>query len=253
VGTSERKIILKNISKSFENKNTNTPLHVLDNVSLDVYENEFLVLFGPGQCGKTVLLNIMAELQAPDTGEVIYTDNRKVHGDIGVVFQQYALFPWKTVIQNVEMNQKFKGMNKAERREQAQQYIKLVGLEGFENKYPAQLSGGMKQRVGIARAYATNSDIILMDEPFGALDAQTRYQMQEEILRIWEQKKVTIVFITNNVEEAVTLGDRIVLLSNKPCRVVEEFVPDMPRPRNNMDAQFLALRNEIASKVDLAL
>ena len=144
-------------------------------------------------------------------------------------------------------------MNKAERREQAQQYIKLVGLEGFENKYPAQLSGGMKQRVGIARAYATNSDIILMDEPFGALDAQTRYQMQEEILRIWEQKKVTIVFITNNVEEAVTLGDRIVLLSNKPCRVVEEFVPDMPRPRNNMDAQFLALRNEIASKVDLAL
>lgn len=253
MGTSERKIILKNISKSFENYNTNTPLHVLDNVSLDVYENEFLVLFGPGQCGKTVLLNIMAELQAPDTGEVIYTDNRKVHGDIGVVFQQYALFPWKTVIQNVEMNQKFKGMNKAERREQAQQYIKLVGLEGFENKYPAQLSGGMKQRVGIARAYATNSDIILMDEPFGALDAQTRYQMQEEILRIWEQKKVTIVFITNNVEEAVTLGDRIVLLSNKPCRVVEEFVPDMPRPRNNMDAQFLALRNEIASKVDLAL
>ena len=253
MGTSERKIILKNISKSFENKNTNTPLHVLDNVSLDVYENEFLVLFGPGQCGKTVLLNIMAELQAPDTGEGIYTDNRKVHGDIGVVFQQYALFPWKTVIQNVEMNQKFKGMNKAERREQAQQYIKLVGLEGFENKYPAQLSGGMKQRVGIARAYATNSDIILMDEPFGALDAQTRYQMQEEILRIWEQKKVTIVFITNNVEEAVTLGDRIVLLSNKPCRVVEEFVPDMPRPRNNMDAQFLALRNEIASKVDLAL
>ena len=253
MGTSERKIILKNISKSFENKNTNTPLHVLDNVSLDVYENEFLVLFGPGQCGKTVLLNIMAELQAPDTGEVIYTDNRKVHVDIGVLFQQYALFPWKTVIQNVEMNQKFKGMNKAERREQAQQYIKLVGLEGFENKYPAQLSGGMKQRVGIARAYATNSDIILMDEPFGALDAQTRYQMQEEILRIWEQKKVTIVFITNNVEEAVTLGDRIVLLSNKPCRVVEEFVPDMPRPRNDMDAQFLALRNEIASKVDLAL
>ena len=253
MGTSERKIILKNISKSFENKNTNTPLHVLDNVSLDVYENEFLVLFGPGQCGKTVLLNIMAELQAPDTGEVIYTDNRKVHGDIGVVFQQYALFPWKTVIQNVEMNQKFKGMNKAERREQAQQYIKLVGLEGFENKYPAQLSGGMKQRVGIARAYATNSDIIRMDEPFGALDAPTRAQMQEDLLRIWEQKKVTIVFITNNVEEAVTLGDRIVLLSNKPCRVVEEFVPDMPRPRNNMDAQFLALRNEIASKVDLAL
>lgn len=253
MGTSERKIILKDISKAFQNKNTNATLHVLDGISLDVYENEFLVLFGPGQCGKTVLLNIMAGLQPPDAGEVTYTDGRHPNGNIGVVFQQYALFPWKTVIQNVEMNQKFKGMDKAQRREEAERYIKLVGLEGFENKYPAQLSGGMKQRVGIARAYATNSDIILMDEPFGALDAQTRYQMQEEILRVWEQKKVTIVFITNNVEEAVTLGDRIVLLSNKPCRVVEEFIPDLPRPRNNMDSRFLELRNEIASKVDLAL
>lgn len=251
VAVSETKVTLKNIKKSFPTKNGT--LEVLNDISLDVRENEFLVLFGPGQCGKTVLLNIMAKLEEPDAGEVIYTDNRKVHGNIGVVFQQYAVFPWKTVLENVEMNGKFKGVPKKQRREEAMEYIKLVGLEGFEKSYPAQLSGGMKQRVGIARAYATNSDIILMDEPFGALDAQTRYQMQEEILRIWEQKKVTIVFITNNVEEAVTLGDRIVLLSNKPCRVVEEFVPKMPRPRNNMDAQFLALRNEIASKVDLAL
>ena len=253
MGTSERKIILNNISKTFFDKNTSQEIHVLDNVSLDVRENEFLVLFGPGQCGKTVLLNIMANIEKADSGTVEYTDHRNPYGNIGVVFQQYALFPWKTVLQNVEMNQKFKGANKAQRREEAMEYIKLVGLEGFENKFPAQLSGGMKQRVGIARAYATKSDIILMDEPFGALDAQTRYQMQEEILRIWQQKKVTIVFITNNVEEAVTLGDRIVLLSNKPCKVVQEFIPDLPRPRNNMDPKFLELRNEIASKVDLAL
>ena len=227
-------------------------------------ESEKLALLGASGCGKSMTLKCIAGIEKPDKGKIILDgvtlfDSEK-HIDlppqkrqVGYLFQQYALFPWKTVLENVEMNGKFKGVSKKQRREEAMEYIKLVGLEGFEKSYPAQLSGGMKQRVGIARAYATNSDIILMDEPFGALDAQTRYQMQEEILRIWEQKKVTIVFITNNVEEAVTLGDRIVLLSNKPCRVVEEFVPDMPRPRNNMDAQFLALRNEIASKVDLAL
>ena len=251
MAVSDRKVIIKEIKKSFETK-TGT-LNVLDRISLDIRENEFLVLFGPGQCGKTVLVNIIAKLEHPNSGEVTYTDNRKVFGNVGLVFQQYAIFPWKTVIENVEMHEKFRGVPKNQRREEAMEYIKLVGLEGFEHSYPAQLSGGMKQRVGIARAYATNSDIIFMDEPFGALDAQTRYQMQEEILRIWEQKKVTIVFITNNAEEAVTLGDRIVLLSNKPCKVVQEFTPDLPRPRNNMDQAFLELRNEITSKVDLAL
>lgn len=251
MAVSERKVIVKDIKKSFETKQG--ALNVLDGINLDIYKNEFLVLFGPGQCGKTVLMNILAKLDNPDSGTVTYTDNRRVFGNIGVVFQQYAVFPWKTVIENVEMHGKFNGKTKKQRGDEAMEYIKLVGLDGFENSYPAQLSGGMKQRVGIARAYATNSDIILMDEPFGALDAQTRYQMQEEILRIWQKKKVTIVFITNNVEEAVTLGDRIILLSNKPCKVVQEFVPDLPRPRNNMDPKFLEIRNEIASKVDLAL
>lgn len=253
MGEQKVKLRINNISKEFKNKDGKT--HAIENVSLDVYDNEFLVLLGPGHCGKTVFLNILAGLEQPTTGE-IYLDGEQIFGNdprIGMVFQKWSLLPWKTVMENTEIGPKFKGVDKSERRKKAQQYIDLVGLHGFENSYPSQLSGGMKQRVGIARAYATNSDIILMDEPFGALDAQTRYQMQDEILRIWQQKKVTVVFITNNVEEAVTLGDRIVLLSNKPCQVVEEFVPDLPRPRNNMDPRFLELRNEIASKVDLAL
>ena len=185
--------------------------------------------------------------------DIDFDGGRPKMGEMGVVFQRYALFPWKTVIENVDANQRFKGVKKAQRRKDAEELIKLVGLEGFENSYPAALSGGMKQRVGIARAYATKADIMLMDEPFGALDAQTRYQMQDEILRIWQTNKTTVVFITNNIEEAVYLGDRIVLLGNKPSKVVKEFVIDMPRPRNNLSHEFLELRNEIADNMDLSL
>ena len=246
-----KQISVKDICKSFQNRETT--LHVLDHVSLDVFQNEFLVLLGPGQCGKTVLLNILADLDFSDSGSVEFADGKPAYGEIGFVFQRYALFPWKTVIQNVEMNQKFKGTDKEVRREEAKRFIKLVGLEGFENAYPAQLSGGMKQRVGIARAYASKSNLILMDEPFGALDAQTRYQMQDEVLKIWNAEKATIIFVTNNIEEAVALGDRIILMSNKPSRVVKEYIPDLPRPRNNTDEAFMKLRNEIADAMDLAL
>lgn len=245
------KIKIKNVSKTFYSSKKKVP--VLENVSLDVYENEFLVLLGPGQCGKTVFLNIIADLETRDSGTVEFVGKDYKAGDIGFVFQRYALFPWKTVLGNVEMRQTLKGTPKAERTELAKKNIKLVGLEGFEKAYPSQLSGGMKQRVGIARAYSCDTDIIFLDEPFGALDAQTRYQMQDEILKIWEKKKVTIVFVTNNIEEAVYLGDRIILMSNKPSKVVKEFVPDLPRPRVNTDKAYLKLRNEIAEAMDLAL
>ena len=248
----EVRIKIRGLKKSFTDKKHNT-LQVLDGLSLDVYKNEFLVILGPGQCGKTVLLNLILGLDTPDEGTIEFSGGTPAKGEIGMVFQRYALFPWKTVIQNVEACPKFHGVDKARRREEAQALIKLVGLAGFENAYPAALSGGMRQRVGIARAYATNADIMLMDEPFGALDAQTRYQMQDEILKIWQSKMTTVVFVTNNIEEAVTLGDRIVLLGNKPSVVVNEFVPHMERPRNNLSSEFLEFRNVIADKMDLAL
>ncbi|RGY97487.1 ABC transporter ATP-binding protein [Clostridium sp. AM58-1XD] len=245
------KIKIKNLSKTFYQKDKTT--EVLKDVTIDVKENEFLVLLGPGQCGKTVLLNIMAGLEKPTSGAIEFVDGKPKMGDLGIVFQRYALFPWKTVMGNVEMNQKLKGVNKEIRRKNAQKYIDLVGLQGFEKSIPKQLSGGMKQRVGIARAYASESDIMLLDEPFGALDAQTRYSMEDEILKIWEKDKRTVIFVTNNVEEAIYLGDRIILLGGHPTGVKKEYVPDLPRPRNYTDDAFLKLRNEIVANTDLAL
>ncbi|PWM23131.1 MAG: ABC transporter, partial [Oscillospiraceae bacterium] len=223
----------------------------VSDVSIDVYENEFLTILGPGQCGKSVLLNIIAGLEKPTQGTMDFPASSDT--TMGFVFQKTAVFPWKTVMENVELGLQIKGADKKTRREKAQYLIELVGLKGFENAYPYQLSGGMKQRVGIARAYCVNPDILLMDEPFGALDAQTRYQMEEEVLRIWQAEKRTVIFVTNNIEEALFLGDRIVLLSACPAKVKEIYVPRLERPRNNIDPEFLALREEIESNTDLAL
>ena len=198
---------------------------------------------------------MIAGLEKPVDGRILL-DGEEVNGSderIGMVFQKRALMPWKTVMENVEFGPKIKGMAKGPRREIAQKYIKLVGLEGFEKSYPDQLSGGMKQRVSIARAYANNPEILLMDEPFGALDAQTRYAMEEEVQRIWETEKRTVVFVTNNIEEALYLADRIVLLSNCPAHVKAVYDVNLPRPRNTIDPEFLRLRREISDNTDLAL
>lgn len=242
-------INLRSVSKSFDDKSGKTA--VLEEISLDVYENEFLVILGPGQCGKTVLLNIIAGMETADGGAVDFAPGSS--GQTGFVFQRYALFNWKTVLKNVELPLKFLGVEKEQRRNTAMKYIEMVGLKGFEKAYPPQLSGGMKQRVGIARAYASGNDIILMDEPFGALDAQTRYQMQDELLKIRSKEKKTIVFVTNNIEEAIYMGDRILLLCNKPSKVVKEYIPDLKRPRKNTSPQFMKLRDEITANMDLAL
>ncbi len=252
----EKKIILEasHISKTFFSSSGD--MDALEDISLNVRENEFLVLLGPGQCGKSVLLNIVAGLVRPTSG-IISLNGKPITGtnpSIAFVFQRTGLYEWKTALENVEIGLKYKGVPKAERRKIAMEYLELVGLSGFENTYPKALSGGMKQRVGIARAYATSSSILLMDEPFGALDAQTRYSMQEEILRIWNEHKRTVIFVTNNIEEAVYLGDRIIQFTERPARVKKEYdLNYLPRPRNYVDSQFLKLRTEISDNEELTL
>lgn len=237
-------IYVKNISKSFQNGKKKTD--VLENVNFTIHKNEFLVLFGPGQCGKSVLMEIIANLTDPDSGEIVCEDgSRLLEEDICMVFQRYALFPWKTCLQNVELPMKFKGVPKEERRRKAKEYLKLVGLDGFENSYPRQISGGMKQRVAIARAYAKECDLLLFDEPFGALDAQTRYYMENELVKIWQRERKTVVFITNNIEEAVYLADRIITLGGAPSRIIDEFGIGLSRPRSRSDPDFLTIRKKI--------
>jgi len=244
----------KNISKTFFSKGRD--LDAINDVSIDVSNNEFLIVLGPGQCGKTVFLNILCGLIKPTFGEITLS-GKPVNGPdprFGFIFQKTGLFEWKTTMENVELGLKYKDIPRKERRSIAQKYINMVGLQGFENAYPKQLSGGMKQRVGIARAYASNPDILLMDEPFGALDAQTRYAMQEEILKIWQNEKRTVIFVTNNIEEAVYLGDRIIQFSERPARVKEVYdLSNLQRPREYMEKEFLRIRTIISDNEELTL
>ena len=253
-GRIEKPVIsMKQVVKRFES--AGRVKEVVDPFNLDVRENEFVVLFGPGQCGKTTLINLIAGLELPSEGE-IWVDGRKVEApgpDRGVVYQTTALFPFCTVMGNVEFGPKSRGIDKKTRRELAQYFIDLVGLQGFEKSYPNQLSGGMRQRVGIARAYCNDPKVMLLDEPFGHLDAQTRYMMEEELEKIWQKEKRTIVFVTNNIEEAVYLADRIILLTNCPTRIKAEYIVDLPRPRSYVDPAFLKLRQEILDNTDETL
>lgn len=211
----------RHVSKEFDAYDKSSKTEVLRDISFSVKENEFLVLFGPGQCGKTTLINVLAGLETATSGEVIENGKKvtKPAPERGVVYQKTALFPWLSVMGNVEFGPRVRGQDKKTRRETAKHYIDLVGLSGFEKSYPSQLSGGMRQRVGIARAYCNQPEIMLMDEPFGHLDAQTRYMMEEELQRIWQSEKRTVIFVTNNIEEALFLADRIILLTNCPSGI----------------------------------
>jgi len=243
------KVQIKAVEKVYEGRNGKTV--ALNGVNMDIYDNEFICVVGPSGCGKSTLLNIIAGLHEPTAGEVL-VDGVKVEGtgvDRGVVFQQYALFPWLTVKKNVEFGLKLrKDLTKEQREEIAMKYIKMVGLEKFVNAYPKELSGGMKQRVAIARAYAVNPSLLLMDEPFGALDAQTRTQLQTELLKTWEEEKKTCFFITHDVEEAILLASKVVVMSARPGRIKEVIDIDIPYPRDQeskMLPRFTELKNYI--------
>ena len=246
------KLKIDNVYKEYQGRNGKTI--ALNGVSLDIKENEFICVVGPSGCGKSTLLNIIAGLLEPTSGTVTL-DGKVIEGtgvERGVVFQQYALFPWRTVLKNVMFPLEMKKVPKAEAEAIARKYIKSVGLEGFEKSYPKELSGGMKQRVAIARAYAANPEVLLLDEPFGALDAQTRVQLQSELLETWEKEKKTCFFITHDVDEAVILAQRVIIMSARPGRIKKIVDIDIPYPRTQAtktDPRFLELKSEIWNQV----
>ena len=246
------KVKIDNVVKKYSGRNGE--MVALNGVSLDIHENEFVCVVGPSGCGKSTLLNIIAGLHEPTSGQVL-VDGQAVSGpgpDRGVVFKQYALFPWLTVQKNVEFGLKLQGMSQDKAEQEAKKYIKMVDLEQFAQSYPKELSGGMKQRVAIARAYAINPKVLLMDEPFGALDAQTRTQLQTELLKTWEKEQKTCFFITHDVEEAIILAQRVIIMSARPGRIKEVVEINIPYPRTQetkMSKEFLVLKNHIWSQV----
>lgn len=250
------KILAENITKIFKIKNNgkqsgDSDLLALNNVSIEVKKGEFLALVGPSGCGKSTFLDILGGLNIP-SGGAIYIDGKPIKGpalDRGIVFQGYALFPWRTALENVEFGLEVKGAPKSEREAVARKYLALVGLSSFESRYPYELSGGMKQRVAIARALAYNPDILLMDEPFGALDAQTREILQVELLKIWEETHKTIVFVTHSIDEAVFLADRVAIMTARPGVIKSIVNIDLPRPRldeqTKSSSKFAKLRSDV--------
>ena len=248
-------LVIDNLCHRFHTENGQT-VDALNHLSLEVPAGQIVSVLGASGCGKSTLLSLIAGFDRPTQGEITL-DGVSVVGkpspDRCLVFQSPALFEWLTVLQNVTYGLKRQGVSRQDRRAQAMDMLARVGLSGFERQYPHELSGGMQQRVGIARAYCNEPLVMLLDEPFGHLDAQTRYLMQDELTRIWQAEKRTVIFVTNNIEEAVYLADRILVLRNCPTSVKAEYDIDLPRPRNYTDPEFLRLRREIDSVVDHTL
>ena len=246
------KVSIQGIEKKYNTRKGEVV--ALNGVNFDIKENEFICVIGPSGCGKSTLLNIIAGLLEPTAGQIL-VDGKPIQGtgtDRGVVFQQYALFPWLTVKKNVEFGLKLKGLSKDECDSIAMKYLKMVELEKFADSYPKELSGGMKQRVAIARAYAMNPEVLLMDEPFGALDAQTRTQLQTELLKAWQEENKTCFFVTHDIEKAIVLATRVVIMSARPGRIKEVVDIDIPYPRDQetkMSERFIELKNHIWGQV----
>jgi NitT/TauT family transport system ATP-binding protein len=226
------------------------PVRALHGFDIEVQEGEFLSIVGPSGCGKSTFLNVLLGLLKADSGDLTL-DGRRISGpgtDRAMVFQEFGLLPWRTVRSNIELGLELKGVAAETRRDISERFIGMVGLAGFDGHYPHELSGGMKQRVGLARALATDPDVLLMDEPFAALDAQTRDIMQVELLRIWQEARKTVLFVTHQIDEAIYLSDRVVVMTKRPGRAKRIFVIDLPRPRDyemRVTPEFNELKLEI--------
>lgn len=222
-------LVVDKVYKNFTN-NKGKKLSVLENINLTIKKEEFVALVGPSGCGKSTLLNIVAGLMNSTSGQIYFSNVEKNHSPaMGIVFQDTGLFPWRNVYENIAFGLEAAHVEKKEQTDVIHKYIELVGLSGFEKSYPNQLSGGMRQRVGIARALAINPDLLLMDEPFSALDAQTRTIMQEELVALWEKTRLSTLYVTHNIQEAVLLADRVVLLSRRPGKISRILTIDLPR------------------------
>jgi NitT/TauT family transport system ATP-binding protein len=224
---------VRNLEKRYADAYTGEEIAAIADVSFTVEQGEFVSILGPSGCGKTTVLNIIAGF-IPASGGSLLLNGRTIEGpgpDRGVVFQSFALFPWKTVLGNVAFGLKVRGVAKDERLRIAREHLALVGLGDVEDKYPHELSGGMQQRVGVARALANAPEVLLMDEPFASIDAQTRMKLQQDLTRIWEERHPTIFFVTHDIDEAVFLSDRVIVLTSRPSRVADVITVDLPRPR----------------------
>jgi NitT/TauT family transport system ATP-binding protein len=253
IGDAVKSLKVRNLSKTYFDPYAGTKVTAVRDVSLEVPAGEFACIVGPSGCGKTTVLNLVAGFIPATSGEILL-DECPVKGpgrDRGVVFQSFALFPWRTVLDNVAFGPKMRGIGKVEREKIAREYLALAKLSEAAGRYPNELSGGMQQRVGVARALANEPDVLLMDEPFASVDAQTRMTLQEELTRIWQQKRPTVLFITHDVAEAVFLGNRVIVLSKG--QVLEQISVDLPRPRAwdalNEDDRFKALTGRVLQLV----
>jgi NitT/TauT family transport system ATP-binding protein len=256
VGVAGTKLEIRHLSKGFAHGAGVVP--VLDNLSLAIADLEFVAIVGPSGCGKSTFLRIVDGLIAPDSGE-IRMNGRPVNGPghgRGMVFQSFDLFPWRTALENVEFGLEMKNLSRADRRSVARSWVERVGLQGFENAYPHQLSGGMQQRVGIARALAIDPEILLMDEPFGSLDVQTRDLLQDELLAIWQRDRKTVLFVTHSIEEAIYLADRVLIFTPRPARIEQVLQVPFERPRREeikSDPRFVGLRQAVWQSLKLGV
>ncbi len=245
-------LTIKDVSKSFTTEQ-GIKIQALDNISIEVKRNEFVCIVGPSGCGKSTLLRMLAGLDTTTHGQLLYDGQAvcKPRRELGMVFQEYSLLPWRTVEDNVALSLEFSGADVAERKKVAKEYLELVNLYAFAQSMPYELSGGMRQRVAIARALAAKPDVLLMDEPFGALDAHTRILLQKELLNIVKDQETTILFVTHSVDEAVYLADRVLIMSARPGRIVREISITMPHPRNRGETSFAHLTADILAMLDV--